>query len=169
MGPRFSRWLRRNPPRIRLLQHPAAYLALGPLLILDGARNYEVGFVSPALQAVHGGKPRFILGCNFSCSKQDLVAINGFNEDYMEPSVGEDTDLEWRFDRVGVRLKNLRFVAPVYHLHHESSWTTSEKNERILEATRARDEVYCRRGIRKAGLEEMPEESARLTSIRSGT
>ena len=29
--------------------------------------------------------PRFILGCNFSCFKDKLLAINGFNEDYMQP------------------------------------------------------------------------------------
>ena len=149
MGPRFSHWLRNGPSRIRFLQHPVGYLMLAPLLFLDGVRNYEVGLVSSTLQSLHGGARRFILGCNFSCSKQDLVSINGFNEDFVHPGVGEDTDLEWRFERMGVRLKNLRFLAPVFHLYHESSWTASQENRRILDTTRERDEVYCRRGIQK--------------------
>lgn len=170
MGPRFSRWLRGGPSRIRLLQNPAGYLLLAPLLVLDGVRNYEVGLVSHVLQAIHGGKRRFILGCNFSCSKQELIAINGFNEDYVHAGAGEDTDLEWRFERIGVRLKSLRFVAPVFHLHHESSWTTSEENCRILEATRARDEVYCSHGIRKTtALEGVSSSSTGVRSTRSST
>jgi hypothetical protein len=138
--------------RIRLLSSRACYLLLAPLLCLDGARNYEVGLASRVLQAIRGEKTRFILGCNFSCARQELLAINGFNEDYVQPGIGEDTDLEWRFERAGIRLKGVRFLAPVFHLHHPASWTPSEENLRILEAGKGRDEVYCPSGIEKRGL-----------------
>jgi cellulose synthase/poly-beta-1,6-N-acetylglucosamine synthase-like glycosyltransferase len=151
LGPRFSQWLRGRPERVRFLHHQLAYLALAPALLLDGARNYEVGLVSPLLQAIHGRQPRFILGCNFSCAKDDLLAINGFNEDYVHPGVGEDTDLEWRFERAGIRLRSVRFLAPVFHLDHPSAWTESAENQHILQMTRRRNEVYCHNGIRKIG------------------
>jgi GT2 family glycosyltransferase len=140
LGPRLSLWLRNRPARITILQ----------------ARNYEVGLVSPLLQSLRGPSPRFILGCNFSCSKEDLLAINGFNEDYVQPGAGEDTDLEWRFQQAGIRLKSVRFVAPVYHLHHESSWTLSQENQQILASTKSRGEVYCGNGIVKKCGKEQP-------------
>jgi GT2 family glycosyltransferase len=149
LGPRLSLWLRNRPARITVLQNRFCYLLLAAALHLDGGRNYEIGLVSPLLQSLRGPDPRYILGCNFSCSKEDLLAINGFNEDYVQPGVGEDTDLEWRFQQAGVRLKSVRFVTPVYHLHHESSWTTSEENQRILASTKGRGEVYCTNGIVK--------------------
>jgi glycosyltransferase involved in cell wall biosynthesis len=149
LGPRSSHWLRRRPQRIRLFQNRLCYLLSAPLLRLDGTRNYEVGLASPLLQTLHGEKRRFILGCNFSCAKGDLLAINGFNEDFVHPGAGEDTDLEWRLESRGVRLSSLRFLAPVFHLHHGANWTTSPENERIMQAAKERHEAYCRNGIEK--------------------
>ena len=150
LGPRLSQWLRGRPLRITVLQNAFCYLMLARAFHFDGGRNYEAGFASRLLQALRGADPRFILGCNFSCSRADLLAINGFNEDYLQPGAGEDTDLEWRFQQYGARLFSVRFAAPVFHLHHESNWTTSAQNERILAATRGRGEVYCRNGIYRA-------------------
>ncbi len=150
LGPRLSQWLRGRPSRITVLQNTFSYLLLAPAFHFDGGRNYEAGFASRWLQRLRGDDPRFILGCNFSCDRADLLAINGFNEDYVQPGAGEDTDLEWRFQRSGVRLRSVRFAAPVFHLYHESSWTASAENERILAETRKRGEVYCRNGILRA-------------------
>ena len=35
-----------------------------------------------------------ILGCNFSLYKEDLLKINGFDERYKAPAIGEDTDIQ---------------------------------------------------------------------------
>ena len=111
LGPRLSQWLRGRPSRITVLQNTFSYLLLAPAFHFDGGRNYEAGFASRWLQRLRGDDPRFILGCNFSCDRADLLAINGFNEDYVQPGAGEDTDLEWRFQRSGVRLRSVRFAA----------------------------------------------------------
>lgn len=150
LGPRLSQWLRGRPSRITVLQNAFCYLLLAPAFHFDAGRNYEAGFASRLLQRLRGADPRFILGCNFSCSRDDLLAINGFNEDYVHPGTGEDTDLEWRLQQRGVRLASVRFAAPVFHLHHGSNWTASEENQRILAATRRHGEVYCRNGIYRA-------------------
>lgn len=44
-------------------------------------------------------KERFhdLLGCNFSIYKQDMLKINGFDERFSYPGIGEDTDVEARF------------------------------------------------------------------------
>lgn len=60
-----------------------------------------------------------ILGCNFSCYKKDLVAINGFDESYGESAVPDDMDLDWRFRAYGLTLKSCKNVAIMYHLHHK--------------------------------------------------
>jgi hypothetical protein len=149
LGPRVSRWLRAKPARVAVLQHRTSYLMMGPLLALDGTRNYEIGLASPLLNALASRKRRNLLGCNFSCAKEDLLAINGFNEDFFAPGGGEDDDIEWRMARIGVRLKSVRFSAPVFHLHHPSNWRVSPENQRILQETAARDEFYCRHGLKE--------------------
>lgn len=60
-----------------------------------------------------------ILGCNFSCYKQDFVAINGFDESYGLSILGDDTDLNWRFADYGASIKSCKNVANVFHLHHK--------------------------------------------------
>ena len=37
------------------------------------------------------------MGCNFSCYKQAMIDINGFDEELGNSAYASDTDLEWRF------------------------------------------------------------------------
>jgi len=59
-----------------------------------------------------------ILGCNFSCYKKDILAIDGFDESYGETAVPDDTDLQWRLEAAGLRLKTCKLAANQFHLHH---------------------------------------------------
>ncbi|MFA6189232.1 MAG: glycosyltransferase [Sulfuricurvum sp.] len=59
-----------------------------------------------------------ILGCNFSCFREDMVAINGFDEGYGETSLSDDTDLDWRFRDYGLEIKSCKNVANMFHLWH---------------------------------------------------
>jgi len=59
-----------------------------------------------------------ILGCNFSCFREDMVAINGFDEGYGETSLSDDTDLDWRFRAYGLEIKSCKNVANQFHLWH---------------------------------------------------
>jgi len=59
-----------------------------------------------------------ILGCNFSCWKDDIVSINGFDEGYGETSLSDDTDLDWRFRTYGLKLKSCKNVANQFHIWH---------------------------------------------------
>ena len=62
-----------------------------------------------------------ILGCNWSCFKEDFVAINGFDESLGLSCLGDDTDLDWRFKASGCQLVSSKNVANVFHLYHAHS------------------------------------------------
>jgi glycosyltransferase involved in cell wall biosynthesis len=61
-----------------------------------------------------------ILGCNFSCFKKDMIAINGFDESYGETAIPDDVDLEWRFSALGLRFKSCKNIANMLHLDHRA-------------------------------------------------
>src|SRR5690606_23558383 len=62
---------------------------------------------------------RGVLGSNFSLHKSCLLAVNGFDERYVNPAVGEDTDIERRLLRNGSTIKTLKFAGIQYHLYHK--------------------------------------------------
>lgn len=151
LGPQFSQRLIDQPEFLHTLEDPWRYLRNGAALRRDGIKNYEFGFVSPLLQRLTRNRPIHIVGSNFSCSRAALQAVNGFNEDFESPGIGEDADLEWRLLAAGYRMKNIKFLAPVYHLHHARSYVVSECNRQIMDETRAANLWYCRRGLEQAG------------------
>ena len=59
-----------------------------------------------------------ILGCNFSCFRDDMLTLNGFDESYGETAIPDDIDLEWRFKAKGLKLKSCKNVANMFHLDH---------------------------------------------------
>ncbi len=71
------------------------------------------------LRNIFNKKKRGLLGCNFSIHKKDLLDINGFDERYEAPSIGEDTDIQYRLELNGVEIKSLNNIAVQYHLYHK--------------------------------------------------
>ncbi len=104
-------------------------------------------YILPRISKIRG-----ILGCNFSCFKQDLLDINGFDEDYTEANFGEDTDLEWRFEKIGISIKSVRNMAILYHLRHPLNKTHFEKNRAIMFEKIKNGEHFCKNGIIKINL-----------------
>lgn len=145
LGPRFSRRLIEQPEYLTRLENPWWYLLLAPAIHVDGVKNYEVGLTSRWLH--RGNKPTRIVGCNFSCAKADILAINGFNEDYRSPGIGEDSDIEWRLRANGTKIYNVKFLATVYHLDHPRRWQPSEVNEAIFATARNTKQIFCEHGI----------------------
>lgn len=95
------------------------------LLIEDailGQSNYvEKGFYvdNKFLRKILNKKYRGLLGCNFSLHKKDIIAINGFDERYEAPSLGEDSDIEFRLRLNEIKVKTLNHIAIQYHLFHK--------------------------------------------------
>lgn len=122
----------------------------------NGTDYYEEGFyISPEGllgKLIPPRKMRDIIGCNFSIHKEDLLKINGFDEDYVLPTVGEDNDLTWRLEHFGITLKSARNAAITYHLgrHIYGKDSNSVQNNRTMMAEKkARGEYRCKNGIEK--------------------
>ena len=113
-----SRMMLGETPTSRTLA--AGRLAAGPLS--PNVRNRINGIHAPLLSRFVRGEPGPILrtrGCNISFWKDDIVRVNGYNED-MEGWGREDTELIARMMNAGVRRRNLKFAAVSYHLHHRA-------------------------------------------------
>lgn len=109
-------------------------------------------FISP--DGIFGWIPRMrklnhLKGCNMSFSKKAIEAINGFDEDYVLPAVGEDADLTWRFSEAGYTLKSVRNMAVQYHLYHKEGWTSQEENLKLMARKQANKEFVCKNGLTK--------------------
>jgi len=61
---------------------------------------------------------RFLLGCNFSVWKSDMMKVNGFDERFIFPGTGEDVDLEERLSRIGVYPVSKKHLVTIYHYDH---------------------------------------------------
>ena len=78
-------------------------------------------------------KNRRVKGCNMSLHKKALLLINGFDERYIHPTVGEDDDIECRLKNAGFKVKNLKYLAIQYHLHHKLlSREMNDENKKII-------------------------------------
>lgn len=123
-------------------------------LLADGLRGRS-SWVEDAIRVefplarkiLHPG-PASILGCNFSVHREWLERINGFNEDYRGPGLGEDSDIAFRLGLAGARLKSLRNLAILFHLHHPRTEVGGE-NKALYERVVASREMVCRNGLVK--------------------
>ncbi|WP_133556112.1 glycosyltransferase [Algoriphagus boseongensis] len=119
----------------------------------EGGSFVEEGlFIDP--KGLLGFIPRLrkmsqLKGCNMSFHRDAIEAINGFDEDYIRPAVGEDIDLHWRFEGLGFKLKSLRNLAVQYHLWHKESWTDQEENMEMMRLNQAKKQFVCKNGIKK--------------------
>lgn len=91
-------------------------------------------------------KPRSIVGCNFSIYKIDLQAINGFDYRYEAPGTGEDSDIEFRLLKKGVKLIPLVHSAIQYHVFHKLT-KKENPNEAIFAEVQKSGEIITKHGI----------------------
>ena len=88
-----------------------------------------------------------IWGCNWSIHKKHLIAVNGFDEDFVKPGFGEDTDIEWRLFQQGIKLKKIKYKAIQYHLHHAENYADTLENEKLMLKKRIEGKVFCKNGL----------------------
>ena len=113
-------------------------------------RNRINGIHAPFLSRFSRGEQGPIhrtRGCNISFWRDDIVRVNGYNEE-MEGWGREDTELVARLMNAGVKRRNLKFAAVTYHLHHEARDRNSDAENLALALAVVRDGVTrCERGI----------------------
>lgn len=151
LGPDFSELFRKNIQDLKKLEKKVAREKR--VMLTDGARFYEeafyidpdswLGFI-PKMRKMHQLK-----GCNMSFYREAIEAINGFDEDYTLPAIGEDIDLTWRFQGLGYRLFSLRNIAVQYHLHHPEGWSSQSQNQAKMDRKMRLGQFVCKDGLRK--------------------
>jgi glycosyltransferase involved in cell wall biosynthesis len=95
-------------------------------------------------------RQRGIIGCNIAFWRDDILAVNGFDEDYAGWGTGEDSDIGTRIYHLGRRRKFVHGRAITFHLnhpklprdHHEASLAR-------LAETIAQRKIACTNGINR--------------------
>ncbi|MDD5716659.1 MAG: glycosyltransferase [Sulfuricurvum sp.] len=153
LGPKFTARVKNNQLKIRDIEKK--FLWYLPAMVRDNARHPEDGLTfkshSFLSRQIHKRYVRHIVGCNFSCYKEDFLKINGFDETYCLPAEGEDVDPSWRFRGMGIELKSCRNNANILHLYHPKRFSAIEGdvNKAIMEKHRAQNAYFCKNGIMK--------------------
>jgi glycosyltransferase involved in cell wall biosynthesis len=150
LGPEYSAWLTADRIRAGALDRLGVRLCWSALA--GGTRDLDHALrVGPAsLRAL--GRPRAVrglMGSNFSVARGDLQAVNGYDEAF-EGYGHEDTELELRLTRLGLRSRYLKWEALQFHLWHPRR-VTAPGNARRMEEARSWHRVRCERGIEPPG------------------
>lgn len=92
-------------------------------------------------------KWEWVRGCNFSVETQYVWRVGGFEENLFGWGP-DDSDIAVRMINAGVRVKSLRFAAPVLHLwHKEESRVTLQQNLAYLHAALAEKRIRASAGF----------------------
>ena len=102
----------------------------GPLAAISWRISGRINRLTPLLLPPFARKPhnrlKGIRGCHLACWREDLIAVNGFDESF-EGWGREDSDLAARLLHAGIRRVDLRGM-PVLHV-----WHAGEKRDRLEE------------------------------------
>ena len=91
-----------------------------------------------------------LLGCNYSCFKSDMLEVNGYDEGYGETAVGDDTDMQWRLEGIGLKIKSARNIANIFHLYHDRSFRddiSSDKELDKMKQNKINNKFRCEQGL----------------------
>lgn len=111
-------------------------------------RNLRVPVLSSLYKTTEdiSGKMR---GCNVSFWKKDVVAVNGYNEEFKGWG-REDSELIIRMIHNGVLGRRLRYRGIVYHIWHQvKDQSRFEINDTLQEKALAEGSKRCKNGIDK--------------------
>ncbi len=130
------------------------YLQNGFLnLLADGVfgKSFDVEkgfyFRNTFLRKQFNKKKRGVLGCNFSLYKELMLKINGFDERYEAPSIGEDSDIQYRLELLGAEIISMNFIALQYHLYHRLQ-PRLQVNLDLFEAVKKEGKAFTDFGIK---------------------
>lgn len=118
---RLTRQLTPTNVRQGILQNPATIAGQLMDFLTRRAFHFMNGFyvTTPLLRSYFNRKERGLLGANFSVMKADLQAVNGFDERYIAPTFGEDSDVEFRLRLQGVKIIPVLNIVVTYHCFHK--------------------------------------------------
>jgi len=116
-------------------------------ILFSKSKHIKDGIYFPFFPLVINTKG--LVGRNWGVHKINLTNINGFDEDYILPGVGEDVDIEWRLLESGIKRKTIKNKAIVYHLYHPRVYAESDvkKNYKLLAEKKITNNIICSNGI----------------------
>lgn len=85
------------------------------------------------------------LGCNMAFWRDDAIGVNGYDEEFKGWG-HEDTDFTMRLHRNGVKKRNLRYAALIYHLRHPQAGDGT-RNAELRDEQLRRGNTRARIGI----------------------
>jgi len=94
-------------------------------------------------------KENGILGCNFSIFKSDILKVNGFDERFLHPGTGEDTDLNSRLLRAGVGTISKKHLLTMFHIYHKKFDLAHQPNIDLWNENNKNQVTYTPYGIFK--------------------
>jgi len=155
LGPKYSNLLRQK--KIKPIELEKSFLWRFISISKDALEGHtEEGFcykpnsfIHKIIQKLKKGKKLRLLGCNFGCFKDDIVAINGFDEDLKDAAVAADTDIQWRLEAIGLKMKSCKNIANQFHLYHQRSSDQDRAYPRLFIEKKKRNEYICKNGIKK--------------------
>ena len=91
---------------------------------------------------------RGIIGCNMSMWRNDLLAVNGWDEDFEGWGLGEDSDVGSRLYHLGRPRKFVYGRAILFHLYHPilNRDHLPQSQNRLNETLRTK-RIRCIRGV----------------------
>jgi len=93
-------------------------------------------------------------GCNFSTYKANILKVNGFDERFVYPAIGEDTDIEKRLIRIGVLPISKKHMITQYHFYHIHCEPRNEANLSLYAENNINKVTYTPFGINKTQVEQ---------------
>lgn len=141
LGPKYSELIRTNKLDSYFLEknYVRKYLSVAKDAI---EKHTEAGFYFNPKKWFYRNILKYrnsstaLLGCNYSCFKEDMLAINGYDESYGETAVGDDTDIDWRMRSYGCTIKTAKNAANLFHLYHSRGF------REVIDHTAAFSEMY---------------------------
>ena len=102
------------------------------------------------LAGMFNRKKRGLIGCNFSLHKTALLEVNGFDERYEAPSIGEDSDIQFRLELAGKEICSINHLAVQYHLYHKLQ-ERAQVNLDLFELVKKERTAFTPFGIKRTG------------------
>jgi glycosyltransferase involved in cell wall biosynthesis len=113
-------------------------------------RGANKGIRLPVPLVFRNRKQRGIIGCNMAYWRDDVLAVNGFDETYLGRGIGPDSDLGTRVYNLGRWRKFVYGRAIVYHLDHPVMPRDNlEAKRRWLEETIRTGKTRCEKGLQQ--------------------